>query len=341
MDINNRRYTGSKYKLMNWIKDSLRLYCKGCNSFFDVFAGTGVVTAECLDLYDIFHINDFLYSNNVVYNAFFGQEEYDENKVKDLCEDFNKLVVQDVSDNYVSDNYGDKYFSYNDAKLIGQIRQEIYNGYKNGTLNKREHDILLASLLYSFDKISNTVGHYEAYIKGHTIPDRFEYRLINPIQHDKKVFIYREDSNRLCREIKADIAFIDPPYNSRQYSRFYHVLETIVKWDKPELIGVARKPKEENMSDYCRNAAPIVFKDLVDHLDSKYIVVTYNNTYNSKSTSSRNKISLDEITDILNARGKTIILEHDYNAFNAGKTDLKGHKEYLFICEVENESRAN
>lgn len=341
MDINNRRYTGSKYKLMSWIRDNLKKHCKECNSFFDVFAGTGVVTAECLDLYDTFYINDFLYSNNIVYNAFLGLEEYSEKKIIDASEIFNRLIAQDVPDNYVSDNYGDKYFSYNDAKLIGQIRQCIYDGYEDKSINKREHDILLASLLYSFDKISNTVGHYEAYIKGHKVPDRFEYKLIKPIKHTKKVFIYREDSNELCRIIKADIAFVDPPYNSRQYSRFYHVLETIVKWDQPELIGVARKPQEENMSEYCRNAAPVVFKDLVDHLNSKYIVVTYNNTYDSKSTSSRNKISLEEITEILNARGKTTILDHDYNAFNAGKTDLKGHKEYLFICEVKNETHIN
>ncbi len=334
MDINNRRYTGSKYKLMNWIKDNLKQYCDDCHSFFDVFAGTGVVTAECLDLYDTFYVNDFLFSNNIVYNAFLGDEKYRPGIIEKYYNLFTGYGKKDLPENYVSDNYGDKYFSHNDAKIIGRIRQDIFDSYRKKDINKREHDILLASLLYSFDKISNTVGHYEAFIKGHTIADKFEYKLIEPIKHDKKVVIYREDSNQLCRKIKADIAFIDPPYNSRQYSRFYHVLETIVKWDKPELIGVAKKPKEENMSDYCRNSAPIVFKDLVDNLNSKFIVVTYNNTYDSKSTSSRNKISLEEITEILNARGKTIVLDHDYNAFNAGKTDLKGHKEFLFICEV-------
>lgn len=38
------------------------------------------------------------------------------------------------------------------------------------------------------------------------------------------------DANQLVRKVKADIAFIDPPYNSRQYSRFYHILENIVQW---------------------------------------------------------------------------------------------------------------
>ena len=138
----------------------------------------------------------------------------------------------------------------------------------------------------------------------------------------------------MVRKVSADIAFVDPPYNSRQYSRFYHLLETIVKWDSPQLYGVAMKPKEENMSDYCRTAAPVVFKDLVENLNTKYIAVTYNNTYTSKSSSSKNKISLEEITDILSGVGTTTISEIQHNFFNAGKTEFTDHKEYLFITKV-------
>ena len=64
------------------------------------------------------------------------------------------------------------------------------------------------------------------------------------------------DANQLVRKVKADIAFIDPPYNSRQYSRFYHILENIVQWKKPKLEGTALKPQAENMSEYCRSDAP-------------------------------------------------------------------------------------
>lgn len=335
MNIQSRRYTGSKYKLMDWIKTSLLMYCPNSHSFFDVFAGTGIVTAECLSMYDEFFINDFLYSNNLIYNAFLGSETIDSDVLQNIASQYQKLNAPDINENYVSVNYGNKYFSHNDAKLIGYIRQEISDLLTIKKINQREHDILLASLIYSFDKISNTVGHYEAYIKGRIISDKFKFNLISPIQHNKKVHIFREDSNILCRKIVADIAFIDPPYNSRQYSRFYHVLETITKWDKPELVGVACKPKEENMSEYCRNTAPIAFEDLIDNLQAKYIVVTYNNTYTSKSSSSRNKISLEQIQEILASRGKVMTLNHDYNAFNAGKTDLKNHKEFLFICEVK------
>lgn len=334
MKINNRRYVGSKTRLMPWIKESLESNCYDCHSFFDIFAGTGIVSYECLTMYDSFVINDFLYSNEIIYRAFFEQRKYSSNKLKNIKTEYNN--VKTMENNYVSDNYGDKFFSMNDAKKIGFIREDIEKKKNKKEINLKEYNILVASLIYSLDKISNTVGHYEAYIKNSEFKDMFVFDLIEPIKTSKKIRIYREDSNALSKKIKADIVFIDPPYNSRQYSRFYHVLETIVKWDKPELFGVAMKPKEENMSEYCKNSAPKVFEDLINNLKCKYIVVTYNNTYNSKSTSSMNKITLEEIEKILKNRGETKIFSHKYNAFNAGKTDLENHQELLFITEVSN-----
>lgn len=334
MQINNRRYTGSKYKLMPWIKELILDNCDAHDSLFDVFGGTGVVTAELLDIVESVVINDFLYSNEVIYNAFFGSARYSNRKLNEYAQKYIDIDRTALADNYVSINYGDKYFRNDDAKLIGAIRQDIEDEYSKSSINKREHDILLASLLYSFDRCANTVGHYEAYIKGKEIRSMFEFELIEPIKSPCKIKIYREDSNLLAAKVKTDIAFIDPPYNSRQYSRFYHVMETITKWDKPVLKGTAMKPPEENMSDYCRNSAPAAFSDLISKIQAKYIVVTYNNTYDSKSSSSRNKITLEQIKEILENKGKTTIYEKPYHRFNAGKTDAADHKEIVFITKV-------
>jgi len=237
----------------------------------------------------------------------------------------------------VSENFGNKYFNKEDAKLIGYIRDNIEMLKSSNKINEKEYYILLASLLFSLDRISNTCGHYDAYIKGKNIRSSFKYELISPIQLEKnqKIDIYRCDANKLAKEIKSDIAFIDPPYNSRQYSRFYHVLENITKWEKPELYGTALKPKEENMSEYCKTSAPKIFEDLIENLKVKYIVVTYNNTYNSKSSSSKNKITLEVIQEVLQKKGDTKIFSKPYRFFNAGKTNLKDHKEYVFITKVK------
>lgn len=327
----NRRYTGSKYKLADWISNLIAENCIG-NSFCDIFAGTAVMSKQMLDYVDDIYINDFLFSNEVIYKAFFLQEEFDFEKLEKIKNDFRRIDVSSIPSNYVSENFGGKFFSNNDALIIGFIREYIENTIN---LNEKERNILLASLLYSADKAANTVGHYDAYIKGKDIPDSFYFDLISPYQYiNKKIHISRKDANQLAKEIACDIVYVDPPYNSRQYSRFYHVLENITSWKKPELFGEARKPEAENMSDYCRNSATKVFEDLILSLNCKYIVVSYNNTYNSKSSSSKNKITLEDIKRILEMKGSVMVYEKSHQFFNAGKTSLNDHKELIFIAKV-------
>ena len=328
--IENRRYTGSKAKLVNWIMGLIKENCSG-KKFVDIFSGTGVVAAAAMESFDEIIVNDFLYSNYVIYQAFFDNGKYDIHKLEKIADEYNKLDPQSLNENYFSTNFGSKYFDKNVAKIIGFIREDIENRKKS--LTEKEYNILLASLIYSVDKIANTVGHYDAYIKKEPVSKKLVFGLIEPIKN-KKVSIYRTDSNLLARSINADIVYIDPPYNSRQYSRFYHILETLTKWDSPELFGVAQKPFPENTSDYCKTSAPDVFKDLIENLKCKYIVVSYNNTYDSKSSSSKNKIKLEEIKEILNQRGKTDIYKKNYKFFNSGKTNFSNHQEWLFITKT-------
>ena len=70
------------------------------------------------------------------------------------------------------------------------------------------------------------------------------------------------------------------------------------------------------MSDYCLSKAKIVFKDLIDSLDCKYIVVSYNNTYTSKSNFSKNKMTLEDIESALSARGEVQRFETSHSSRN-------------------------
>ncbi len=328
----NRRYTGSKYKLADWIAGLIAQQCTG-TSFCDLFAGTGIVSRRMLETMQQIHINDFLYSNEVIYRAFFEQQSFDEKKLQQIRDEFALLDAQKISDNYVSQSFGGRFFSPNDARKIGFIREWIE---QCTGLCEKERNILLASLLYSADKAANTVGHYDAYIKGAEIKDSFAFDLIEPYCcREKKIVITRRDANELAKEIRSDIVYIDPPYNSRQYSRFYHVLENLTTWKKPELYGVACKPKAENMSEYCKTAAPQAFQELIGALDCRFLVVSYNNTYASKSGSSRNKITLEQIQSVLQTRGSVSVYEKAHPYFNAGKTVLENHKELVFITKVE------
>lgn len=335
-NINNRRYTGSKYKIVPSIKKLVEEECLETSSFFDVFAGTGVVTAGMINNFTTFYLNDFLYSNELIYKAFFEKKNYDLGKLVKISEKFRNLDSKNLTENYVSSNYGNKFFEYQDSLKIGYIREEIEK--IKSRLNEREYSILLCSLLYSLDRCANTVGHYDAYIKNSHLKSNFTYELINPIITSKndprEIKIFREDANELVKRIKADVVYIDPPYSSRQYSRFYHVFENIVKWEKPILHGVAMKPESENMSVYCCSKAIDAFRELISNLKCKYIIVSYNNTYNSKSSSSKNKMSLEDIKATLESRGLTNCIAISHSAFNAGKTDLEDHKELLFLTKV-------
>ena len=93
------------------------------------------------------------------------------------------------------------------------------------------------------------------------------------------------------------------------------------------------------MSDYCRHAAFMAFTDLVSHINSRYLVVSYNNTYYSKSSSSENKIKLEQLEEVLCKCGETHVFNHEFKAFNSGKTKFDDHREYLFITKVNNEKR--
>ena len=336
VSLESRRYIGSKAKLSDWIMKTIRAHAPEARTFCDIFAGTGTIARRVAEVYDKVIINDFLFSNNIIYRGFFSPGEWDRQKLYDIISAYNAIDPTLLADNYFSENYGGKFYEYNLSKQIGHIRQDIED--MRPELTEKEYCILLATLIYNIDRLANTVGHFDAYIKKPIKPQPLRMRLIDAHCFDN-VEIFRRDANELARSVKADIVYMDPPYNSRQYCRFYHLYETLVKWDKPQLYGVALKPAPENMSRYCTSKAVDSFADLVANVDARYLAVSYNNTYHSKSKSSENKIRLEDIRRILEMCGTTTVHEHRHAAFNTGKTEFADHKELLFITEVDAERK--
>lgn len=335
--INNRRYIGSKKSLLYEIEKTVKTYYGNNKCIFtDLFGGTGVVGEYFSSLgYDVI-INDFLYSNYIAYETWISNEKFDQTIIENTIDQFNLINGQDLKSNYFSKVFGGKYFSINDAKKIGYIREEIEKQKKE--ISYREYCILLTSLMYATDKIANTVGHFEHYLSKEPI-DKGVILRIPTINNDRtgKSYIYNEDSNSLIRKIKTDIVYIDPPYNARQYINFYHVLENLVRWEKPEeLEGKSMKFKRNHLkSDYSKSKATEVFEDLIINIRAKLIIVSYNNTYNANSGASNNKIKEEDLYKILSEKGKTDIIEIDYKSFNTGKTNFNDHKEKLYVCVVK------
>lgn len=330
--INNRRYLGNKYKLLPFINRVVDTECRNIESVADIFAGTGAVSSAFVDD-KIIITNDLMYSNYICNYAWFSGQSYNPQVVIDYVVKYNQL--ENLEDNYMSENFGNTYFSIEDCLRIGFIREDIENNFKSGKINKRERAILITSLLYAMDKIANTCGHYDAYRKNVKFEKSLELFVpLAKVQNNENNLCFNMDANDLVKNIYADLVYIDPPYNSRQYCDAYHLLENVALWQKPEVHGVARKMDRKNMkSQYCTKNATLVFERLINDIKAKYILFSYNNMETKGNERSNAKIADSDIMRILNNKGKVKVFEEDYKAFTTGKSDIKENKERLFLCE--------
>ena len=329
--INNRRYLGNKYKLLDFIKKVVDENCKNVSTFADIFAGTGSVSSAFIDKKLI--TNDIMYFNYLCHVAWFSPEKYSQEKIINIIDLYNHTNVDE--DNYVSINFGDTYFSKQDCRKIGYIREDIETLYKEGNINFREKAILITSLLYAMDKIANTCGHYDAYIRNGKFEKKLELSVpLASNENNDNNQCFNMDSNELVKNIEADLVYIDPPYNSRQYCDAYHLLENIAKWEKPEVYGVAKKMDRTNLkSEYCTSNATQAFAALIKNIKAKYILLSYNNMGNKGNERSNARITDEDIMTILSAKGKVLVFSQDYKAFTAGKSDIQENEERLFLCE--------
>lgn len=328
--INNRRYLGNKYKLLPFIKKVVDQECRDVNTVADIFAGTGVVASAFTDKKII--TNDIMYSNYICHVAWFGSENYSAEKIVDLIEDYNSADVNE--DNYMSENFADTYFSLDDCRKIGFIREDIENRYAEGGINERERALLVTSLLYAMDRIANTCGHYDAYRQGAKFDKHLELCVPWPEEHlNENNICYNMDANKLASDIEADLVYIDPPYNSRQYCDAYHLLDNVARWNKPKVFGVARKMDRSMLkSAYCTQKAAAAFEELIDSIHAKYIILSYNNMAEKGNDRSNAKISDEDIMRILQKKGTVKVFAENHKAFSTGKSDIKENQERLFLC---------
>lgn len=328
--INNRRYLGNKYKLLPFIKRVVQEQKLEFSSFADIFAGTGAVSSAFTDKQII--TNDLMYSNYICNFAWFGAEKYNAEKIIEYVIRYN--AESQFTENYMTENFADTYFSVEDCARIGFIREDIETSFNNGSLNNRERAILITSLLYAMDKIAKTCGHYDAYRKGAEFDSSLElYVPLAEQNNNVNNQCYNLDANELVKSLYADLVYIDPPYNSRQYCDAYHLLENVARWQKPEVHGVARKmDRSELKSRYCTQSATEAFEQLIANIKAKYILLSYNNMAEKGNNRSNAKISDDDIMRILKSKGAVSVFSEGYKAFTTGKSDIADNAERLFLC---------
>lgn len=328
--LKSRRFLGNKYKLLKFIKKIIDENIGNFDSLCDAFAGTGVVGDYFNQSTNQIISNDILTSNYIPLKAFISVTNVNWLSLTEKIKYLNLLSSD--QENYVSSNFGGTYFSIDNSRKIGRVREEI----DLISDNDDERNLLLTSLIYAMDKVANTVGHYDAYRR--VLDTTKPLKLLVPDVQTQKNFrnlVFKEDANKLVKEIECDVLYLDPPYNSRQYSDAYHLLENVAEWKKPEVFGVAKKMDRSHIkSKYCINSAREALEDLIFNARAKYILLSYNSTGDTKHGRSNARISDSEILDILSKKGKVKVFETDFKAFTTGKNKDLSNKERIFYCKV-------
>ncbi len=352
-------YIGSKFRLLDFLETSIKSVDGDKEYIFcDLFSGTGIVGSHFKKLgyqiisndlqYYSYVLNRHLIVNN---NLFEFENLYQiipelinceiENKSKIVCDYLNNLPLVEgfVYNNYasggtVNEQHVRLYFSDENAKICDTSRIKIEEWKSNNLINENEYFFLLSSIIESVDKKANTTSVYGAYLKSFkkSALDRVTIEPIQIVLSDKSNVVYNKDSNQLVKEIECDIMYLDPPYNNRVYGDNYHLLETIAKYDNPEIVGKTGNRKQKTLSKYSRKReVKEAFTDLIQNCNCKFIFLSYNN---------EGLLSLKEIEDIMSKKGEYGVFIKKYQRYKSDKDDARNHKvietfEYLHYVKCK------
>lgn len=144
--------------------------------------------------------------------------------------------------------------------------------------------VMLVSLMEAADRVDSTTGLQMAYLKtwAPRAHNDLELRVPNVLPraaHGKGQAMCLE-ALEAVKVLEADVAYIDPPYNQHSYLGNYHVWETLVRWDKPEVYGVACKRADVRNRKSAFNSRPQfagVMRRLLAAVRAPVLVVSFNN----------------------------------------------------------------
>jgi len=222
-----------------------------------------------------------------------------------------------------------RFFTSKNAKRIDAVRTQIEEWDRNGLLSHKEECYLLACLIEAADRVANTAGTYYAYLKGlyrkAAKPLRLlPFRIINNSLRNKA---YCQNARELVRRIEADILYLDPPYNDREYGAYYHLPETLVLWDSPEVHGKSGiRTKGIARSSFCRReTATEALWEIVQNAHCKCILLHY---------TADGLISHRDILAIMQSRGRTYYTKWYARKYSSFATDEKADVtgQVLYRC---------
>lgn len=332
------RYIGNKESMVEEIDSFIesRVESEESLTLFDAFCGTGAVSDRLKNKFNLV-INDNLkwatvYTAGRLYASSCHFERLGFDPFAFLNQSDEK-VQGFIYKNYAPTESSRMYFTPENAARIDYFRKQIEEWHKNKLLSEAEYMLLLASLVESVSRVSNTAGVYGAFLK------KWDGRALKPIEFIKPAYnacdslnikIYNDKTENIISDVKCDILYLDPPYTQNQYGTQYHLLETLILNDHPSVSKVTgSRPVMPMRSDWSKEyKAHILLDRIIANTTARYIVMSYNND---------GLMSKEYIEAVMKRYGKPetyCCKKISYKKYQNWKSqNHKEHFEYLFFVE--------
>lgn len=326
-------YIGSKFPLLDWISEAIHTVV-GVDSLVgvrvaDLFAGTGIVSYFLRTQGATVMSNDAELYSAVIAHAM-TRSVYTP-RCAELIATLNAEAGE--LEGYITTHYspvGDRqFFTDANAKRIDFLRHRLEE--LRPDLSMDEYQFLLASLIVSADAVSNVPAVYGCYLKSFK-PKAQSPLTLAPIHtnatppDDDNLATYCSVESLVLPEV--DIAYLDPPYNQRQYSKNYFPLTMIAKTPQelavePPLKGKTGIPEGCFLSAFCQTrTVESALTSLVERLPATWVLLSY---------SSEGLLSKDQIQTCLGRFGTVTVLERPYKRFKSFEyNETAPVTEYLF-----------
>lgn len=186
-----------------------------------------------------------------------------------------------------------RFFTSQNAARIDVVLNYLRWWRRSSVVTDAGYATLLTVLMNAVERVSNTQGTY------HDFPRReFDQRALKPLRLVPPPFdgiVGRppapligtaEDSLQFIERVpRHDVLYIDPPYNFRQYTSYYFLLNLISKYadidDLDEYFGELRYVRGQNMRDnfvstFCKARQFIPsLAELISKADAKWVLLSY------------------------------------------------------------------
>src|SRR3989338_5314707 len=208
-------YIGSKLSLLEFLEESInKVVGKNCDTFCDLFAGTGIVGRY-------FKTKGYkIIANDIQYYSYVLNRIDVKNRKIFVCDYLSDLkgVKGFIYKNYCLGGTKDReesrqYFSDENGMRCDAISQKIEKWKEQNLISDDEYYFLITSLVESIDKYANTASVYGAFLKKlkKTAQNNLILKPAELIINDQDHEVFNEDINKVAGKIAGDILYLDPP----------------------------------------------------------------------------------------------------------------------------------